>query len=563
MPDTRAVSAPGTGVRSLLKCDFEIHSCERKAARSGLRAQRSRTVGVPARSFKLGYRTTRNPDLCLLVEARLEAAFTPAMLRVLVLLLVTITPFSTRGQNKFSDVQKELTGIQKEAGMRAASIGFCMISMDSVDDAMAVGYRMDTALIPASTMKLITTATALEKLGADFRFETELQISGTLSADGVLNGHLVVKGGGDPTLGESEIADTFARWRSALSDAGVKRIEGSIVGDASLFGTQRVPNTWQWGDMGNYYGAGACGLTFHQNQFYCTFRTLRVGSKAILLGTDPKLPDVEFLNEMRVGPGGSGDKGRVYGQPYGKTFILRGTVPADSTTFTIKGALPDPAYFCARAFTKYLIENGIEITGEPRTDRLLAAEGKSAGKRETIYKQHSQPLGELIRLVNHKSNNLMAECIHRMIGVRSAGKIYSDAAGGVVRDNWAAMGIDMDGFRMEDGCGLSLANSMTARQMTLILRRMGDRPTFDSFYASLPVAGRSGTLRSIGRGTSAEGRVVAKSGTIDRIKNYAGYVNTRSGKRYAFVLFINNYTCSTSTVKAKIVRIWNRIVSID
>ncbi len=496
------------------------------------------------------------------VEANYSAAFTPVMLRLLIFLLIYGTFPTAQAQSDFSGVLAEIEGIQKESGIRTASIGFCMIPMEP-SDAVAIGYHMDTAMVPASTMKIITTATALEKLGADFRFETELQITAPVLADGTVRGNIVVKGGGDPTLGESQIAKTFARWKSALEDAGIKRIEGSIIGDASLFGTQRVPESWQWGDMGNYYGAGACGLSFHRNQFFCTFRTRGVGSKATLLGTDPKLPGVEFYNEMRVGAPGSGDQGRIFGAPYGKLFVLRGTVPANSSTFTIKGALPDPAYFCARAFTKYLIEAGIEITEEPTTVRLLATDREFFGERKTIFSQFSRPLEEIVVLTNHRSKNLWAECIFRMIGVRVAGEGSSASAGSAVRRHWASKGIDMSGFQMEDGCGLSLSNTVTARHMALILRHAGDSPTFEQLYASLPIAGRSGTLRSIGRGTSVEGHVRAKSGTIQGIKNYAGYLNTRSGKRYAFALLINHYTCSHNAVKSKIVRIWKRMVTME
>ena len=194
---------------------------------------------------------------------------------------------------------------------------------------------------------------------------------------------------------------------------------------------------------------------------------------------------------------------------------------------------------------------------------MLAAEGESISGRETIYSLFSQPLEKIVVPTNQRSINLYAESIYRMIGVRVTGKSSPKSAGQVVRDHWAGKGIDMAGFQMEDGSGLSPANTVTARQMALILRHAADSPTFESFYGSLPVAGRSGTLRSIGRGTAVEGRVRAKSGTIHRVKNYAGYVSTRSGKRYAFALFINHYTGSHSAVKTKIVRIWKRMIAIE
>ncbi len=477
-------------------------------------------------------------------------------------LLALIVLFS--GSAKAGTVEEviaEVKKIQGEWGMKTASIGVCIVPIDGEPSA-AAGYNIDTGLIPASTMKAITTATANEILGPDFRFKTELQLAGDLAEDGTLKGNVVVKGGGDPTLGASGIANTFVKWKAALTDAGVKKIDGAVVGDASVFGTKLLPDSWQWNDIGNYYGAGACGLTFHQNQFYCSFRTGSAGSTASLIGTDPKLPGIQFINEMRVGSAGSGDQGYIYGTPYGKVFYLRGTVPAGNSSFTIKGSLPDPAFFCARAFTKYLNGHDLPVSEEPTTLRLMTVDGKKLAERKSIYEQESDSLGSIMILTNHKSVNLRAECIHRMIGLEKRNKGTTLDAARATKEHWAAKGIDMDGFYMADGCGLSRSNTVTPRQLALIHYHAAKAEHFETFYASLPTAGQSGTLRSIGRGSAADGRVKAKSGTLDRIRNYSGYVNARSGKRYAFAIFVNNYSGDLGSVKSKIVRIWSKMVAL-
>ncbi len=453
------------------------------------------------------------------------------------------------------DVLAEVKEIAGETGLRTALVGFCLVDLDAAPDS-AVGYQQDYGLVPASTMKAFTTATANELLGPDHRFVTELQTTGKLGENGVLQGQVVIRGGGDPTLAAEDLETTFAKWKAALDEAGVREVQGSVVGDASIFGTALTPDTWQWNDLGNYYGAGACGLTIHQNLFYANFRTPSVGAIAPFTGSDPKLPGHTFVNEMRVGAAGSGDQGYVYGDAYGNLITFRGTVPAGGS-FTIKGALPDPALFAARRFTEYLVAKGIAVSGEPTTDRLLAAAGEEIPARNTIHEQSSASLSSLITTTNHKSNNLMAECFHRAIGVKVAGKGTTEAAAKAVTEHWAAKGVDMTGFFMGDGCGLSRANTVTPRQMTLMLYHASKHEHFDTFRDSLPVAGRSGTLASIGGGSAAEGRIRAKSGTMDRIRNYAGYLDARSGKRYAFALFVTNYTTDLSSVKSKIVRVWN------
>ncbi|MEM8954413.1 MAG: D-alanyl-D-alanine carboxypeptidase/D-alanyl-D-alanine-endopeptidase [Verrucomicrobiota bacterium] len=477
-------------------------------------------------------------------------------------LLTTPAHASEDAANPLAPVLAVVEEIQTEPGMIHASIGFAALSVSTQNAAPAAGYRPDAAMIPASTLKLVTTATGLETLGPDFTFKTHLQYTGSLSPDGALEGNVIIKGGGDPTLGASRIINTFAPWKDALDESGINAIHGQIVGDASIFGTQLRPDSWQWNHIGNYFAAGACGLTFHQNLFSATFQTGSSGSPAPLLHTDPKLPGIEFINEMQVGPAGSGDQGYIFGSAYANLLYLRGTLPAGRSSFTIKGSLPDPAFFCARAFTKYLNDQNLTVSSNPNTVRLLNIAGETLPARTTIFTQESDPLSSLIVLTNHKSNNLSAECIHRMIGYKASGKGTTTAAAKATIDYWSARGIDTSGFAMADGCGLSRVNTMTARQLTKLLKHMIHSENAKPFYASIPIAGQSGTLRSIGRGTPSEGNVHAKSGTLNRVKCYAGYANTRSGNQYAFTLFINNHDCTDTQIVAKIVRVWNALVTL-
>ena len=198
-----------------------------------------------------------------------------------ILALLAIFPGTGRG-GSVEEVLAEVERIAGETGLKTAQVGFCLIPLDG-DPAAARGHRMDRGLVPASTMKVFSTATANELLGPDYRFVTELQITGEPDGEGVLKGDVVIRGGGDPTLGATPATRPFAGWKAALTRAGIQKIEGAVIGDASIFGTALTPDTWQWNDMGNYYGAGAAGLSILQNQFYCSFRTPSVGAKAPLV----------------------------------------------------------------------------------------------------------------------------------------------------------------------------------------------------------------------------------------------------------------------------------------
>jgi D-alanyl-D-alanine carboxypeptidase/D-alanyl-D-alanine-endopeptidase (penicillin-binding protein 4) len=462
----------------------------------------------------------------------------------------------------FAQVLAEVQKIHGEAGLRNASLGFALIPVAAKSPDALTGYHPDLALLPASTLKVVTTATALELLGSDFRFETVLQHTGVIEADGTLKGDVIIKGGGDPTLGASEISQSFLKWQGVLKNAGIQKVEGRIIGDASLFGTQLRPDSWQWNDLGNYYAAGACGLTFHRNHFSCHFITGEVGTVAQLTGTKPKLPGVTFVNEMMIGEVGSGDQGYLYAAPYSTLVYLHGTLPAGGKRFTIRGALPDPAYFCARAFSHHLEKGGLEVIGEPTTIRHLQIGRKSLGTRHLLSTQYSAPLAQLIVTSNMRSNNLHAESLHRILGAKKGEGGTTSAASKVVTAHRQGKKIDLTGFQMTDGCALSRTNSITARQMTLMLYHLANSPHFETFYQSLPIAGRPGTLRKIAQGANCEGLAHAKSGSIERVKTSCGYLGTISGERYAFTLLINNFTGEVSSVKAKIVRIWNKMVAL-
>ncbi len=196
--------------------------------------------------------------------------------------------------------------------------------------------------------------------------------------------------------------------------------------------------------------------------------------------------------------------------------------------------------------------------------RLLKIAGQSAaGERQVLSEEQSDPLSKLILITNHHSDNLYAECIHRMIGVKQYRDGSTAAASRAVAAYWKGKGISLTGFHMEDGSGLARANTITARQLALMLYQTARSRHFETFLKSLPVAGKSGTMFHIGRGSAAEGRVRAKSGSMSRVKSYCGYIQARSGERFAFAMLFNNFTGQPGDLKPRIVRLWNKIVNLQ
>ena len=428
-----------------------------------------------------------------------------------------------------------LDAFLEDGSLKTASVGVYVLPVKGGEPVMA--WEAERGLMPASTMKAVTTATALQLLGEDYLFETKLYLAGD---------DLVIKGGGDPTLGGSGVNADFPAWLAALKKAGVTEVVGDVVGDSSYFESQTTPNDWPWGDVGNYYGAGPSGLNFHKNTFSLTFETGRVGSPAKLVKTWPVPPGVEFENHMRTGSAGSGDRGYVYGGPGALRISMRGTVPAGGR-FQIKGALPDPPLMCATAFKTFLEENGIKVKGAAKVGVRSVKEAK------LLHTQKSPSLERIMKGTNHRSVNLYADTLFKALTKKGTTK----AAAAAMRKHWRRQGVDLTGFVPLDGSGLSPRNTITAKQLVEILQKARLHESGELFKGTLPVAGRSGTVSTLGRGTAMEGKVWAKSGSLTRVRCYAGYLTGNSGREYAFAVLTNNYVKSP---KGAIVKLLSAVV---
>lgn len=417
-------------------------------------------------------------------------------------------------------------------------------------------YNGQRSVAPASTLKLVTTATALAVLGEGYTYRTYLEYDGVLK-DSVLTGNVYLRGTGDPSLGSHRFADfsdspTLLRtWREALLVAGIRRIEGSIIGDATAIRALPVPDTWSWGDMGNYYGAGASGLNFGENMYRVVFQPSRtVGQPAKILRTEPATPYLRLLNRVRTGPAGSGDEVTMYNAPYSTQAYLEGTVPAGVSTFGVRGSLPDPAFAAAFALLEYLNKTGVTVSGGAQSygpGSITSYESPAAPPKRTLLHLHtSAPLVELARYTNHQSLNLYAEALLLTAGQTLAkAPVTTQEALERLTQFWRNKNVDLNGFRPKDGSGLSPVNGLTTNSMTSLLAAMTKEKAFVMFYESIPVAGESGTVRSLARSTAAAGNLRAKSGTIEGVRAYAGYATAADGELLGFAITVNRYQPGT------------------
>lgn len=450
-------------------------------------------------------------------------------------------------------VQQYANELMRKVDLEGAAFSFYVKDLNSGSEIADYNGKM---IIPsASTMKLVTTATAYRVLGSNYHFETKLYHSGILDTiNGILNGDIYLVGGGDPTLGskyftnEGEERDFFYAWIDTIKSAGIKSINGRIIADGSKYQYDGVPAGWVWGDLGNYYGAGPSGLTIFDNLCKLEFKTgQNAGDSTDIICTDPYVPGLTLLNNVKSANSNS-DNAYVYGAPYSYDWYIEGSIPKRQESFIVKASIPDPEFIAGLEF-QYALENaGITVRYKTTTMRELIKTGNFKRPELThLYTHESPSLNSIINWVNQYSVNLFAEHLLCEIGFKATGTGSTYQGANYCMRYWKdKIG---SGLEMTDGSGLSRSNGVSAKFLVELLNLMDKSSNSNLYRSSMAVAGKKGTMSSIGRGTSAAGRVIGKSGTMSRIKSYAGYVNSKSGKKLAFAMIINNHNCSNSQMK--------------
>ena len=443
-------------------------------------------------------------------------------------------------------LQTAFNKLQQDSQCRYASVSLTVLDAKTGQQVFAANPNM--GLATASTLKVITAVTAFNLLGKDFQYKTQFGYSGTIAADGTLNGSLIIKGGGDPTLGSWRWATTREQYIlnllvNALQKAGIKKINGSVIGDDSAYGTQAIPDGWIWQDIGNYYGAGANALCWHENQFDIKLKTGAVGTPISVLRTVPVMPYLVFKSEVLNAPEGTGDKAYVYLPAGGKLMYLRGTYATDQTKKTVSAALPDPAYDVALRLTDTLNRLGIKISGEPQSTITLAIKDELAPAiTKELTTIASPELSKMVYWLNQKSLNLYAEEFLKTIAQKAGKEPTTPNGVKVLQDFWKAKGIDPATLNIFDGCGLSPGNRVTTLTMARVLQSAKKESWYSYFYDSLPIYND----------------MKMKSGSISDVLAYSGY-QTYKGRDLCFSFIVNNYNGSTKGIKEKMFKVLNEM----
>lgn len=489
------------------------------------------------------------------------------LLSIFHVLTLSKNPDSLPNISKQEQFQKYIDGLATTPFMANGIMG---ISIKSVSTGKVLAsHNTQKSLTPASTLKLISSATALATLGEDYSYSTKLEYSGQI-ADSVLTGDIIIKGAGDPSLGSWRIGKytdykvLINHWAQKVKSLGIKEIKGRVFADASIFEENALPDSWIWTDMGNYYGSGAYGLNIHENLYYAIFKPSHYLGEATLVKTIPDLPCYQKINKVLTDKPRTGDQVNIYSTPYQDILVMQGFVPAGDS-FSVKGSIPDPALFFAQSLQKSLEVNGIKVQELPLSS-LEVSKKKIAFQKAlqtmNIEVYSSPSLRELAKACNYNSINLYAESFLKTFAVSSSfGNSTKDAIKGL-KQIWLGKGVNLDGFNMKDGSGLSPSNSITADNMTDILKAMYSEKSFKAFYESIPVVGESGTVARLGKKSKASGNVRAKSGSIEGVRAYAGYFTAQNGELMCFSFMLNKYNSDFGSATKELEKLMTMMVEL-
>ena len=405
-------------------------------------------------------------------------------------------------------------------------------------------------MMPASNMKILTLAATADALGWDYRFSTTLEARGTI-ANGVLHGDLIVRGNGDPSINTRDGRGdaVMSEWARALQAAGIGSVEGRIVGDDQAFDDEGIGAGWAWDYL--QYGYAAPVGALELNESIATL-TIAPGAAPGAAAHVTISPGAGFELRNRAITGGDGSEETVdYRRHIDRPVLeVTGSLPVGSPTLTRGVAVVNPTIFFVQGLKDALAARGILVSGDAvDLDDVAAAEVQEQAERRPIATTPSAPLRDIATVLMKVSQNLYAETLLKALGAARGGLGTAEGGRIAVRRTLEQWGVPADAFIMFDGSGLSRYNYVTAATVTSVLEHVyKDVRHRDAFVATLPIAGKDGTISTRMRRTRAEGNAVAKTGSISNARALSGFVRTRDGEMLVFSILSNDFVIPAATV---------------
>jgi D-alanyl-D-alanine carboxypeptidase/D-alanyl-D-alanine-endopeptidase (penicillin-binding protein 4) len=403
-------------------------------------------------------------------------------------------------------------------------------------------------VVPASNMKLLTMSVAAEKLGWDFTFETRLDATGVLS-DGTLAGDLIVVGGGDPSIDSQNFgpAPLFGEWADTLWAAGIRRVEGRLIGDDNLFEDTTIGPGWAWDYLGDGYAAGSSGLNYNENTAVIRVWPGATAGAPARVELSPAGHGLTLVSKVTTSAASGALSMSNYRYPGSDVLEVSGTIPLSRAVVVRTAAVENPTQFFVNGFKAALDARGIFVRGGAWDIDGLTPPVVTG--RRTIATRRSLPLSSLGAYFLKESQNFYGETLLKTLGQRFGRAGSTPAGRRVVADTLTTWGIPSDAYVMYDGSGLSRYNYVSADAIVLLLKHVWkDERLRGPYLAALPVGGQDGTLGLRMRNTVLAGRVQAKTGTISNVRSLSGFLVTESGERLVFSMIANHFTATSAQV---------------
>jgi serine-type D-Ala-D-Ala carboxypeptidase/endopeptidase (penicillin-binding protein 4) len=422
---------------------------------------------------------------------------------------------------------------------------------DAVSGQVLFERNADQYFVPASNMKLLTTALALAKLGTGYRFRTTLEATTQPTAEGKVFGPLYLVGRGDPNLSNRKFPyvlkeefdgtpeKAIAELADALAAKGIKEIVGDIVGDDSYFPRERYPNGWEIDDMVWEYGAAISAIVVDDNTVQLTLAPGEKAGDRVEAVVASATPEFTLENQTITSPVGVKADLTLKREPGSNVVTVLGTLPAKSNPRKLTLAIEEPALHAAAMLRHVLEDRGIKVNGLAR--ELSLPPGPPAGETRVVLAEHlSVPLGESIKLVNKISQNLHTEVLLRTAARQSGVWTTPEDLANFATSFYTVAGVPAGDVVQTDGSGLSRHDLVTPRALVALLLYAEKQPWFSTYFDSLPVAGVDGTLEDRMKSSIAAERLHAKTGSVEHVRTRSGYADLPSGKRLVFSFMSNN-----------------------
>jgi serine-type D-Ala-D-Ala carboxypeptidase/endopeptidase (penicillin-binding protein 4) len=424
-----------------------------------------------------------------------------------------------------------------------------LLIVDAQSGKTLYAKNADSYFVPASNMKLFTTALALAKLGPDYKFHTTLETRGAISPGGTLSGDVILLGRGDPNLSNRkfpyELKEEFdgppekvlAELADALVARGVTEITGDVVGDDSYFPRERYPDGWEIDDMVWEYGAAISAIVVDDNTVALTLTPGENAGDSVAFSVVPATPDFSVENDVTTSAADVKPDLTLTRAPGASLVVVRGTLPANSAPRKLVLAIEEPAQHAASLLAGLLAQRGVKIDG---IIRAIHVPESDPAPRTVLAEHVSVPLGDSVKLINKISQNLHAELLLRTVARQNGLWSTPDDLMKFPEDFYTAAGIAPDDVIQTDGSGLSRHDLVTPRAVVTLLKYAQSQTWFAPYYASLPVAGVDGSLQDRMKGTVAEGRIHAKTGSVQHVRALSGFAELPDGRRLIFSFLSNN-----------------------